>query len=780
MNYIAFLCFAAVLPLLFLFFKKCIKLKDNKILKIASLTLAAIFFVRLFSKAGSLFSKCLNLTYNNPFSSSFLCFVVVILVWLSFASVVILTLMPFFEFDTFKNYARSFCLVVNFLDAIFLQQIAYSFTGTYDVSLCGIFLALEIALSLGICIYTLLISGKFTYTKENVLDMLKVLPVILLTSIPPYLLNTLFGTVGFNLVKGFTLYHRLYLYIAILFLFGVYFALRKRSKNFIRMMLLYISLVTLISYCYNYDFSWFITPTSWPLHLCNTAMIIIPICLIFRLDKLFYFTLFINVLGAFLAMLMPNYNEYSAAFSPDVVKFWINHIIAFAMPILIVILGVYRRPNLKLFLYSLVGFAIYFMFVLIINAWFTNYDMDVDFFFLNSDFIAEKLGTWAENTRNIMWSFSLGGLTFTFYPLYQFLFFIVYTILGLAMWFVYAVIFQIQDFYIMLNSKRQKIKIDEIAMCVKYQKKEINECMNQESVNKLVVKNLSKRYGNNKFYSVKDASFEVEAGEILGFLGPNGAGKSTIIKCIVGIQPQTEGSIEINGYDTQSQSVLAKAQFGFVPDHYALYEKLTGREYINYMADLYGVDKETRDKRLTGLLKNLSMEANIDNQIRTYSHGMKQKITIMSALIHDPKLWILDEPLTGLDPNSIYEVKECMKNHAKKGNIVFFSSHIIDIVEKLCDRIIIIKHGKIVTTITLEELKQKNISLEKFYLDIINTKDDNSDMRYIKPKDVKEKLESKFFENKDKKKQKHKAIKNQNLADKKTKETDNPSGTTRQ
>ena len=203
-----------------------------------------------------------------------------------------------------------------------------------------------------------------------------------------------------------------------------------------------------------------------------------------------------------------------------------------------------------------------------------------------------------------------------------------------------------------------------------------------------------------------------------------------------------------------------------MPDHYALYEKLTGREYINYIADLYGVTKEERDARLEKLLKDLRMQASIDREIRTYSHGMKQKVAIMSALIHNPKLWILDEPLTGLDPNSIYEVKECMKEHAKNGNIVFFSSHIIDIVEKLCDRIVIIKKGEIVTSTTLDALKEKGVGLEEFYLNIIGKeKEELPDVRQeeVKKTTFKEKFLS-FF--KRKKKKNSAEEKNENISEK--------------
>ena len=254
--------------------------------------------------------------------------------------------------------------------------------------------------------------------------------------------------------------------------------------------------------------------------------------------------------------------------------------------------------------------------------------------------------------------------------------------------------------------------------------KHISEPITGDSSPRLTLKNFSKKYGTNKHYSVKNASFDVRGGEVFGFLGPNGAGKSTIIKSIVGIQTITSGNIEVCGFDVDKQSVQAKHELGFVPDHYALYENLTGREYINYIADLYEVSKEDRDARIAHYVSIFQLTGSFDNQIKTYSHGMKQKIAIMAALVHNPKLWILDEPLTGLDPTSIHEVKECMKAHAKAGNIVVFSSHIIDVVEKICDRIAIIKKGRIRACISIKELEEKGISLEEFYLSIINAEEE--------------------------------------------------------
>ena len=291
--------------------------------------------------------------------------------------------------------------------------------------------------------------------------------------------------------------------------------------------------------------------------------------------------------------------------------------------------------------------------------------------------------------------------------------------LELVEWFIYGEFFRIAKSHYDLH---MRLKIRRTAHAA--YREHLTEEMKQEMIDnaletKLALNHFSKKYGMNKHYSVEDASLEVKGGEIFGFLGPNGAGKSTIIKSIVGIQPITEGSIEVCGYDVANTPRQAKANIGYVPDHYALYEKLTGREYINYIADIFEVSKEDRDERLAKYIEIFQLEQAIDNKIGTYSHGMKQKITIMSALIHNPKVWILDEPLTGLDPNSIYQVKKCMKLHAEEGNIVFFSSHLIDIVEKLCQRIAIIKKGHILCVESVADIEASGVSLEEFYMERI-------------------------------------------------------------
>ena len=279
--------------------------------------------------------------------------------------------------------------------------------------------------------------------------------------------------------------------------------------------------------------------------------------------------------------------------------------------------------------------------------------------------------------------------------------------------------FDISDRHYALHIRLKGIRQDHIALRSALDGRSIHEPMEKDAGIKLELEHFSKKYGSNKNYAVHDVSFEVHGGEVFGFLGPNGAGKSTIIKSLVGIQPITEGKMRICGYDVQSQPVESKANVGYVPDHYALYEQLTGREYINYLADIFEVSLEDRVERLNKYVKLFELEDAIDDKIKTYSHGMKQKVAIISALVHNPKIWILDEPLTGLDPTSIYQVKQCLINHAREGNIVFFSSHLIDIVEKLCDRIGIIKNGELQVVESVKNIDKSGKSLEQFYLDVI-------------------------------------------------------------
>jgi len=241
------------------------------------------------------------------------------------------------------------------------------------------------------------------------------------------------------------------------------------------------------------------------------------------------------------------------------------------------------------------------------------------------------------------------------------------------------------------------------------------------------ISNLTKCYGASDIKAVDNVSLIAKGGEIVGFLGPNGAGKSTTIKCLTGILPFSEGNINVCGIDIGEDPVGVKRKIGFVPDEHVIYEGLTGLEYINFICDIFDVPSSIRQERIAYYAKAFYMQDKLGIQISKYSHGMKQKVSLISALCHDPEVFILDEPMTGLDPQSSYALKQIMVDYAKRGKVVFFSSHVLDVVEKICSRIFIIDKGKLVSEFTIEELKEKrsDLSLEDFFLNITKGEDYN-------------------------------------------------------
>ena len=234
------------------------------------------------------------------------------------------------------------------------------------------------------------------------------------------------------------------------------------------------------------------------------------------------------------------------------------------------------------------------------------------------------------------------------------------------------------------------------------------------------IKNVSKSYVKGK-KSVDNLNLDIKDGEIFGFLGPNGAGKTTTIRMITGILDIDEGDILIDGMSIKTSPLEAKKKFGFVPDSPDMFLKLKGIEYLNFMADIYEISKEKRLKKIEEITKKFEIYDDLNNQIQSYSHGMRQKIVICGALLSEPKNWILDEPMTGLDPKSSFDLKEMMKSHAKSGKTVFFSTHVLEVAEKLCDRVGIINNGKLVFVGTFEQLKERfkeEGTLEELFLEI--------------------------------------------------------------
>ena len=285
-----------------------------------------------------------------------------------------------------------------------------------------------------------------------------------------------------------------------------------------------------------------------------------------------------------------------------------------------------------------------------------------------------------------------------------------------AMWYIYDLLFHTADSHYNLRIKKRLVRQGYLDLKKELNGRSIKEPLYKEKEKMIEIKNFTKIYSGSTKKAVDNLSLTIDNGLVYGFLGHNGAGKSTTIKSIVGIQTITSGQIIVEGYDVAKQSVEAKLNIGYVSDNHAVYERLTGREYINYIADLYMVSQKERDERIAKYTKMFKLEDAIDQEAKSYSHGMKQKLVVIASLIHDPKVWILDEPLTGLDPTSSYEIKECMREHANRGNIVFFSSHVIEVVEKICDKICIINHGKLQCEYTMDEIHEKGISLEELYM----------------------------------------------------------------
>ena len=234
------------------------------------------------------------------------------------------------------------------------------------------------------------------------------------------------------------------------------------------------------------------------------------------------------------------------------------------------------------------------------------------------------------------------------------------------------------------------------------------------------LENVSKSYVK-EVKSVDSLNLEIKDGEIFGFLGPNGAGKTTTIKMITGILNTDEGKILIDDKDIKNEGISAKKDIGFVPDTPDIFLKLKGIEYLNFMGDIYEVPKDIRTKRIEELTKKFEIYNNLNEEMQGYSHGMRQKIIICGALLSNPKNWILDEPMTGLDPKAAFDLKEMMRQHAKKGNCIFFSTHVLEVAEKLCDRVGIINKGKLIFVGTFDEMKLKlkdNGTLEELFLEI--------------------------------------------------------------
>ena len=230
----------------------------------------------------------------------------------------------------------------------------------------------------------------------------------------------------------------------------------------------------------------------------------------------------------------------------------------------------------------------------------------------------------------------------------------------------------------------------------------------------LEIRNYSKTYGEGK-KAADNVSLTVESGDIYGFIGHNGAGKSTTIRAVVGVLDFTEGEIFIDGHSVKDEPIECKRVTAYIPDNPDLYENLTGMQYLNFVADVFGIGAAEREEIIRKYADMFEITDSLGDMISSYSHGMKQKVAIISALIHDPKLMVLDEPFVGLDPKAAFILKEIMREMCRNGSAIFFSTHVLDVAEKLCNKVAIIRKGSIIATGTMEEITEGH-SLEEVFL----------------------------------------------------------------
>ena len=673
---------------------------------------------------------------TNLFSPSMTIFIV-ILRTLTTVAVVSVIMSPFYPNNKyFKMLCYYFVPIITLTNFVFLDSNLIAMFGRVDnyftnYRAVGYLLTLSTLLISSVqFVYSYIknkvYSDKSLYTVKTFINLFVILMFLCLALMQQGALYTIFG-VHKEKTKSFSNAHKIYLLLTILSMIVPYLILRRKKLEDRKLFFGVAAIAGFLQYFYLLRGGL----SGLPLHLCNTAVVMMFIAYVFKMKGVFYFSYFVNVLGAIFAIVMPNTDLH--ANSIRTVHFWYNHINAFALPIIGVSLGVYERPNLKMMLRAIGFFSLYFFATVFLNALFNTpqfahmrYGVEVDYFFTYSDFFVDKISA-VKPLYDMRWYVQMGEYNLRFMPAYQMSIYGVFIALMFVIWIIYDYLYQVADRHYAL-ALTKKMHRQDLLQIRRLQKGGLpSEPIEKEAIGMIKIENFTKIYSGANKPSVDNFSLEIHDGEVFGFIGHNGSGKSTTIKSLVGIQSLTSGKMIIDGYDISKQPLEAKLRIGYVSDNHAVYEKLTGREYINYVADLYLVSKEDRDVRIEKYVKMFNLTDAIDREIKGYSHGMKQKIVVIASLIHNPKVWILDEPLTGLDPTSAFQIKECMREHANNGNIVFFSSHVIEVVEKICDRICIIQRGKLVGVYNLSELGSLGLTLEELYMKHVAQANYNTD-----------------------------------------------------
>ena len=740
MNETLLACGAVGFGVLFFFANKWLKGKtitikektyplDNLLFRLLSALLFCLFIPHLFAmdEMSKFTLSAATLAEGNLSPSPFAAAPTVLLALLRWLTAMVLAteiLVPFYDKRSAKDFAAFVGPIAILLNIVFFRSVMTSYLGAWQpYHWRTVVYAMVVAFAGALSIKELLLvifDKEWQQIGRRMGKMGLYFLFYLMAFMPVYTPQLLFGYMG-QKTSGFVLTHRLIIYLTVMFPFVVYFLMRKKSYEERRFLLMMLALSGFFQYfCWTAHRS---VLTGLPLHLCNTAIALMFFAYAFRLKGVFYFTYLVNIMGALMAVLLPNTGDDPLTRAGTII-FWYNHIYAVVLPFLGVALKVFERPTIKLMYKAIAAFSVYVLIAATLDGWLNNSPFNdtgteaaVDYFFLYGHFFTNKFAWAIPIKENFVWTIPINADNkIVFFWLYDLTVWGIAIALMFAMWGVYGLTYKIGDSHQELARRKQLRKVDQLHLLQELNGRSPKEPLHPEGANMIRINHFSKTYAGSNRKAVDDLNLEIYDGEVFGFIGHNGAGKSTTIKSMVGIQTITEGSIEINGYDIALQPMEAKLNIGYVSDNHAVYEKLTGREYVGYVADLYMVSEEDKAARIQHYAEMFGIEDALDREIKGYSHGMKQKIMVISALIHNPKVWVLDEPLTGLDPTSAYQIKECMREHANNGNVVFFSSHVIEVVEKICDRVAIISGGKLCRVCTAQELKAEGLSLEQIYL----------------------------------------------------------------
>jgi ABC-2 type transport system ATP-binding protein len=505
--------------------------------------------------------------------------------------------------------------------------------------------------------------------------------------LPHGIISFFFGSIGSNL-KPISIYQVIMVFSIIILFVVLYILLIKKSKDEKYNAILLMSLALVLQYFKIYTYS-DIKLWNLPIHICNLGTLLIFISVVFKLRGLFLFTYYINVFGATVALMIPLINDDFLSF--PTFNFMFEHALVLIIPILSVIIGVNERPKIKEISKIIPLFTGYYLFSIIIGSIFYIYDRNVNYFYVIKDTIANFV-VFLKPLRNI--TFNIGKAVF--YPVYYFVIYLGIIALMYIMNFIYLYVYSLEDTRVEIR----KVKEREENLLKKRKKEKF---IKPKSDLILEVKALTKIYPNG-FKALSKVSLSLKKGDILWLLGHNGAGKSTLIKCITKIIEKTEGEVFIGGINIDSLSNETKLMTGYCSDDHCQYEKLTPIEYLDYILNIYQIEGDHK-QIITKYLELLNLIYVKDSVIETFSHGMKQKLSIIASIIHEPKLLVLDEPLSGLDIPTLKEIKGFLTNYALQGNSIIYSAHQYDVSDPLCNRVICLDKGKILSNFNVDTVE---------------------------------------------------------------------------